>query len=372
MIASEITIEFMSEHLFNVNIESRDVIPSPKEVLGKLPISPLAEKTVLSGRQTIQNILSGADPRIFMVLGPCSIHDPKSAMEYANLLKELSDQVQETMVLVMRVYFEKPRTTVGWKGFINDPHLDDSFDVAYGIEKARELLQSIAELELPAGTEVLDPITPQYLSDLISWSAIGARTTESQTHRELASGLSMPVGFKNGTDGNIEISLNALESSSKPHHFLGVTREGRCAVYHTSGNSNGHVILRGGPKPNYDSASIAQCEEKLRSRKLPLNIVVDCSHANSNKNPELQPHVLKNGIEQIVNSNQSIVGFMLESHLKGGNQKIRGKMSDLEYGVSITDACLDWDMTKKIILEAHHQLLPIAENQLKNRRLPKV
>lgn len=351
----------MSEHLFNVNIASRDLLPSPKEILAQCPISPEAEKCVLNGRNMIQNILNGSDPRKFIIVGPCSIHDPKAAIEYASRLRKLSEKVKDTTVLVMRVYFEKPRTTVGWKGYINDPHLDDSFDIAYGIKKSRELLLSIAEMGLFSGTEVLDPIMPQYLSDLISWSAIGARTTESQTHREMSSGLSMPIGFKNGTDGNIDIALNALESSSNPHHFLGITREGQCAVFRTKGNPNGHIILRGGIKPNYDKESIAACERGLDSKKLLKNIVIDCSHANSNKEPKLQPNVLKDGIEQIQNGNKSIVGFMLESHLNEGKQPNTGNLSKLKYGVSITDGCLNWETTEEIILNAHQKLLEIMK-----------
>jgi len=268
------------------------------------------------------------------------------------------------MVIVMRVYFEKPRTTVGWKGLINDPHMDESFDIESGLRKARTLLIDINKLGLPAGTEALDPISPQYLGDLISWSAIGARTTESQTHREMASALSSPVGFKNGTDGGLSVAINALHSVSKPHSFLGINGEGQVAVTKTKGNRYGHIVLRGGSKgPNYDSVSIALVEKELGEAKLPSNIVVDCSHANSNKDHNLQPLVFNDCVHQIIEGNQSIVGMMLESNIGSGNQKLQSDFKSMKYGVSITDACIDWETTEKTILEAHDKLVSALQSR---------
>ena len=282
-----------TETIFNVNIVSEELLPTPEEVCNDIPRSEQASETVIRGRTTIEKILSREDPRLLVVVGPCSIHDTEAARDYAKRLRKLADEVSDTMFLVMRVYFEKPRTTVGWKGLINDPHLDDSFKIDEGLRMARELLLEFAEMGLATGTEVLDPITPQYLIDLVSWSAIGARTTESQKHREISSGLSTAVGFKNGTDGSISVAINALKSVSHQHRFLGVTQDGRCAVFHTRGNQLGHVVLRGGNRPNYDSVNIALCEEKLREASLPVNIVVDCSHGNSLKDHALQPLVME-------------------------------------------------------------------------------
>ena len=272
-------------------------------------------------------------------------------------LRELAAKVDSTMLLIMRVYFEKPRTTVGWKGLINDPDLDDSFHIEKGILLARELLLHVAELGLPAGTEALDPIMPQYLSELITWTAIGARTTESQTHREMASGLSTPVGFKNGTDGSLSTSINALQSVRHPHHFLGITQQGQSAVFRTRGNAYAHIVLRGGGgRVNYDAVSIALAERELTAAGLAANIVVDCSHGNSNKDPSLQPLVAENCVNQIMDGNRSIVGLMLESHLKGGSQPIPKDRSQLEYGMSITDPCIDWAATETLLLKLHQTL----------------
>jgi 3-deoxy-7-phosphoheptulonate synthase len=301
------------------------------------------------------SILAGRDRRLFVVVGPCSIHDPAAAMEYAHKLKALADELAEQLFIVMRVYFEKPRTTVGWKGLINDPHMDDSFCIDEGLHVARRLLVDLNDLGLPCGTEALDPITPQYLGDLIAWSAIGARTTESQTHRELASGLSSPVGFKNGTDGNLDVALNAMLSAAQPHAFLGINGDGQVAVTQTRGNAFGHLILRGGAVPNYDSVAVSEAESALQTSKLPVNIVVDCSHANSRKNHALQTLVLKDVVHQIVDGNQAIKGVMLESNLFEGNQKL-GQPKDLRYGVSITDACLGWDTTAACLRDAATRL----------------
>jgi len=347
----------------DVNVTSEEVLISPAELKQKLPNTEQGQKNVLEGRQTIKKILDRACPAIFVIVGPCSIHDIDAAKEYAAKLKALHDEMHDTIYVVMRVYFEKPRTTVGWKGFINDPYLDDSFQIGDGLTKARELLIWLAELGLPVGTEALDPISPQYLSDLFAWSAIGARTTESQTHRELASGLSTPVGFKNGTDGSLTIAINALQSAASGHSFLGINQQGQVTVLRTTGNAYGHVILRGGNQPNYDSVNIALCEEALEKAKLPKNIVVDCSHGNSNKKPELQPLVADNVANQIVEGNRSIVGLMLESHLQEGNQKIPADLNQLQYGLSVTDACMGWDRTEQLLRNLYQKLKPVMSKR---------
>lgn len=337
------------QRIHNLNVISRDLLPTPAAVKAEHPLNTSAMETVLTGRLTVQNILDREDPRLFVVVGPCSIHDLEAAREYAHRLKKLADEVSETLVLVMRVYFEKPRTTIGWKGLINDPDINGSFKMERGFHLARAFLVELAELGLPASTEALDPITPQFVSDLITWTAIGARTTESQTHREMSSGLSTPVGFKNGTDGTFQSAINALCSVSRSHHFLGINQLGQCAVFNTRGNSYGHIVLRGGAQPNYDAASIAVCESALKKAQLLENIVVDCSHGNSKKDPKRQAVVLNNCVDQILNGNRSIVGFMLESYLEWGNQSIPEDLSQLRYGVSITDACIDWASTEEIL-----------------------
>ena len=343
--------------LLDTNIESSHVLMTPLQIKEKLPLTESVAKTVLQGRQDIQNILDGKDSRKFIIVGPCSIHDANAAEDYAEKLKVLADRVRDKLLIVMRVYFEKPRTTVGWKGLINDPDLNDSFNIEKGLLAARSLLIKFAELGLPTATETLDPITPRYLAELISWSAIGARTTESQTHREMASGLSMPVGFKNGTDGNIQVALDAIQSSRTPHHFLGINEVGETSTFKTRGNLHGHIILRGGNgNPNFDAATVTRVEEKLKSLNLPQRIVIDCSHGNSNKNHKAQAWVLGDIIQQIVDGNQSIVGMMLESNLHEGNQKIPSNLEELKYGVSVTDKCLSWEETEKIILAAYEKL----------------
>ncbi|MDE2306062.1 MAG: 3-deoxy-7-phosphoheptulonate synthase [Gammaproteobacteria bacterium] len=347
----------MQDQLQNVNVLSSELLATPEEVKRRLPMTERAAATVYRARQAVRAILDRGDPRLFVVVGPCSIHDVTAAREYANRLRELSRRVESTLLPIMRVYFEKPRTTVGWKGLINDPDLDDSFHIEKGIHLARELLLYIAELGLPAGTEALDPIMPQYLSELVTWTAIGARTTESQTHREMASGLSTPVGFKNGTDGSLAASINALQSVRRPHHFLGITQQGQSAVFRTRGNSHAHIVLRGGGgRVNYDAVSIAVAERELHGARLPANIVVDCSHGNSNKDPALQPLVAENCVMQILEGNRSIVGLMLESHLRAGNQPIPKDLAQLEYGVSITDPCIDWETTETLLLKLHQSL----------------
>ncbi|MCM0589876.1 MAG: 3-deoxy-7-phosphoheptulonate synthase [Gloeotrichia echinulata IR180] len=346
----------MHHPLFDINIQNSHVLLTPKEVKTKLPLTKSAENTVLQSRKELEQILDFQDRRKFIVVGPCSIHDPKAALEYSDKLKTLAQKVENKLLLIMRVYFEKPRTTVGWKGLINDPEMDDSFHVEDGLLLARSLLIQIAELGLPAATEALDPIIPQYISELIAWSAIGARTTESQTHREMASGLSMPVGFKNGTDGNIQVALNALQSASKPHNFLGINQNGQVSVFQTKGNAYGHVILRGGNQPNFDAENVTFVEEKLKEAKLQPRIVIDCSHGNTNKDYKLQSSVLENVIQQIVDGNTSIVGMMLESNLYAGNQPINCKKEELKYGVSVTDKCISWEETERIILAAYEKL----------------
>jgi len=340
----------------NINVTAQDVLLTPDDIKQRLPMSEAAEITVLEGRQVVQNILDRQDPRLFVVVGPCSIHDVAAARDYALRLKALADEVQETLFVIMRVYFEKPRTTVGWKGLINDPRMDDSFRIEEGLQLARSLLLDLAEMGLPAGTEALDPIIPQYIHDLITWTAIGARTTESQTHREIASGLSTPVGFKNGTNGSLDVAINALQSVASPHSFLGINQLGQSAVIRTGGNRYGHMVLRGGDRPNYDSVSIALCEKALRDKKLPENIVVDCSHANSFKDPTMQPLVMRDCVHQIMEGNRSIVGLMIESNIGAGNQPIPADLKQLKYGVSVTDACVNWATTEAMLREAHAKL----------------
>ena len=337
----------------NINVSAFDAMPSPEEIHARLPLSPAAAGLVMNGREVLRNILDRRDRRLFVVLGPCSIHDPIAGLDYARRLKALADEVSESLYLVMRVYFEKPRTTTGWKGYINDPDMDDSFRVDQGMQKAREFLLEIAEIGLPAGTEALDPISPQYLGDLIAWTAIGARTTESQTHREISSGLSTPVGFKNGTNGDVAIAINAILSASRPHSFLGINGQGRTSIVRTRGNRHGHLVLRGGDgRPNYDTVSVQMAEQALLKAGLPSNIVIDCSHANSYKKPEFQPLVMADVVNQVRLGNQSLVGMMVESNLVAGNQPIPENLSQLKYGCSVTDACVDWESTEKMIRDA--------------------
>src|SRR5512145_1321388 len=341
----------------DLNVVALDVMPTPDEIKAKLPLTEKAAETVVSGRRTIEAILDGRDNRLFAVVGPCSIHDPIAGLDYARRLKKLADEISSTMFMVMRVYFEKPRTSVGWKGFINDPYMDDSFRVDEGMERGRRFLLDVNEIGLPAATEALDPTAPQYLGDLIAWTAIGARTSESQTHREMSSGLSTPVGFKNGTDGDVETATNAILSASHPHAFLGINGQGRSAVVRTRGNPYGHLVLRGGGgRPNFDTVSISLAEQSLEKAKMPRNIVVDCSHANSWKKPELQPLVMRDVVHQIREGNRSIVGFMVESFIEAGNQSIPADLSKLKYGCSVTDACVGWDTPVAMFRDANQVL----------------
>jgi len=349
----------------NINVDSQDVLITPERLKLALPMSDAIQETLAESRQVIQDILERKDHRVFVVVGPCSIHDPAAAMDYARRLKALADELSDTLYIVMRVYFEKPRTTVGWKGLVNDPHLDDSFKIEEGLHIGRKLLLNILDLGLPTSTEALDPISPQYLQDLISWTAIGARTTESQTHREMASGLSSAVGFKNGTDGGLTVATNALNSVAKPHRFLGINRQGQVSVFTTRGNPYGHIVLRGGSSgPNYDSVHIKLCEDALDKAGVRQNIMVDCSHANSSKQPELQPLVVENVANQIVEGNHSIVGLMIESNLHAGNQPIPENLDELAYGVSVTDGCIDWETTQSCLRQMRQKLKDVLPQRV--------
>jgi 3-deoxy-7-phosphoheptulonate synthase len=329
----------------------------PGTLKQELPPNEEMSRTVISGRTDIQKVLSKEDKRMLVIVGPCSIHDEKAALEYAEKLNELRKKVSRTLLVVMRVYFEKPRTSVGWKGLINDPHLDGSYNMNDGLRKARKILLNISEMGIPAGTEMLEMVTPQYVADLVSWSAIGARTTESQTHREMASGLSMPVGFKNGTDGSLTGAINAMMAAGAPQSFLGINQTGKTSIVKTSGNPWCHLVLRGGQRPNYDPVSIEDAWMRLKENKLPEAIVVDCSHANSGKKFKRQEHVWKDIIEQRLDGERSLIGLMLESNLFEGNQKYSGDPATLNYGVSITDECISWDTTEKLLLWAHDRLV---------------
>jgi len=352
------------QNLYNINVAALEVLPTPEEIKQRLPLSEAAASTVFQARETIKKILDRQDPRLFVVVGPCSIHDIEAARDYAKRLKALADEVKDTLFVIMRVYFEKPRTTVGWKGLINDPRMDDTFHIDEGLQVGRSLLLELAEMGLPAGIEALDPIIPQYISDLVTWTAIGARTTESQTHREIASGLSTPVGFKNGTNGSLEVAINALQSAARPHSFLGINPQGQSAVIRTLGNPYGHVVLRGGDRrPNYDSVSITLCEKALRNKKLPVNIIIDCSHANAFKDPAMQPLVMRDCTHQIMEGNQSIVGLMIESNIEWGSQSIPADRSQLKYGVSVTDACVDWVTTEKMMRETATKLKDVLSGR---------
>lgn len=332
--------------LHNVNISNEYVLLTPNELKQEFPLSEHLRQQIEQSRHIVADIIHRRDPRQLIVIGPCSIHDPISAMEYGRKLKVLADKLSDKLYIVMRVYFEKPRTTVGWKGLINDPELNGSFEVEKGLRIARKLLLDLAELGLPLATEALDPISPQYLADLFSWSAIGARTTESQTHRELASGLSMAVGFKNGTDGNLGVAINAMEASAQGHSFMGINQQGQVSVLQTKGNPNGHVILRGGKTPNFDAPYVKECEQALNQAGLHPAIMIDCSHGNSNKDYRRQPIVIENVLAQLLAGNQSIIGLMIESHLFAGNQSSEQPFEQMQYGVSITDACIDWQTTE--------------------------
>ena len=352
----------------NLKIKSITPIIAPADLRQVFPLSVEGSAFVSESREQIKNIIRGKDPRLMVVVGPCSIHDPKAALEYAERLAKLAREVSDQLFLIMRVYFEKPRTTVGWKGLINDPDMNGSHLISKGLGIARGLLCSMTELRLPVATEMLDPITPEYLADMLCWGAIGARTTESQTHRELASGLSFPIGFKNGTDGNLQIAIDAMIAALHPHSFLGINREGLTSIIQTTGNPDVHIVLRGGKKPNYYPEDIKKSEEMLEKNSLHPTIMVDCSHGNSEKNHEKQPQVLGSVIDQIVAGNRSISGVMIESFLEAGNQSLPKDPKDLanlRYGVSITDKCLDWATTEQMLREAHGRLKAYGGRNLK-------
>ncbi|HVA83360.1 MAG TPA: 3-deoxy-7-phosphoheptulonate synthase [Candidatus Binataceae bacterium] len=344
----------------DLHVITTEALVAPRLLKERLAIDERIARTVVEARQTVRRIIRGEDSRLMCIVGPCSIHDPAAALDYAGRLARLRAQVEERLFIVMRVYFEKPRTTVGWKGMINDPHLDDSCDMHEGLFRARRLLLEINALGLPAGTEMLDPITPQYIADLVSWTAIGARTTESQTHREMASGLSMPVGFKNSTEGNLQVAVNAIESARRPHSFIGITQEGMTAIVRTAGNPDTHVVLRGGRTPNYDAVSIGECCGILRKAGLEPRVMVDCSHAQTGKDYRKQPEVFAALCEQVRAGSPAIMGVMLESFINAGNQPLMADRSQLKYGVSITDPCIDWPATERCLLEAAQALAPAS------------
>ncbi len=341
---------------YDVNVKKFKPLITPASIKEKLPMPENAVNTVINGRKEIESILTKKDDRLLVIAGPCSIHDTDAAVEYAERMLELKNRVKEKINLVMRVYFEKPRTTVGWKGLINDPFLDSSFNINTGLEKARSLLIDINCMGLPCATELLDPITPQYIAGLLSWVAIGARTTESQTHREMASGLSMPVGFKNTTDGSLDSAVNAMLAARSPQHFLGIDPDGCSSMVSTSGNSYGHIVLRGGAHPNYDPLSIKKAMDKLKRKDLNDTLLIDCSHDNSGQQYKGQSFVFKSVLDQRLEKNDSIIGMMLESNLFEGKQKFSRDKDTLEYGISITDECISWETTEKLILCAFEQL----------------
>ncbi len=351
--------------LSNINIIDEQVLITPQELKKKLPLSEKARAFIQKSRQDIADIIQKKNHRMLIVCGPCSIHDIDAAKEYAKRLKALSQKLSDQLYIVMRVYFEKPRTTVGWKGLINDPHLDGTFDIEHGLHVGRQLLIELAEMEIPLATEALDPISPQYLADTFSWAAIGARTTESQTHREMASGLSMPIGFKNGTDGSLSTAINAMQAASAGHRFMGISHDGQVALLTTKGNQNGHVILRGGKQTNYDSVSVAECEQEMAKSGLDAALMVDCSHANSCKDYSRQPLVAEDVLHQIREGNKSIIGLMIESHLNEGNQPSDIPLNEMKYGVSITDACISWDTTETLLRHAHNELIPFLQDRIK-------
>ncbi|TVR54410.1 MAG: 3-deoxy-7-phosphoheptulonate synthase [Puniceicoccaceae bacterium] len=343
----------------DINVSATRTLPAPSRLQRDLPKSTEQAETVTRTRHAIHRIIFGDDQRLALVLGPCSIHDVEAGLDYARRLAALAREVEDRLFLVMRVYFEKPRTSVGWKGLIMDPLLDGSGDIHQGLLTARKFLRDVLDLGLPTATELLDPITPQYIADLICWSAIGARTAESQTHRQMASGLSMPLGFKNGTNGSIPIAINAIRAASQPQTFLGINRDGHASAVSTRGNPNCHLVLRGGGgRPNYDDATVAQTEALLDKAGLPRAIMIDCSHDNCNKQPERQPEVLDAVLSQIEAGNRSIIGAMVESNLEAGNQPFPQPKSRLRHGVSITDPCIDWTTTEQLVRDAHHRLAP--------------
>jgi len=343
----------------DINVVENRALPSPAELLAEIPKSATQSAFVTEARSQIRRLIFTDDKRFLLIVGPCSIHDVEAGRDYGRRLANLSREVSDRIMIVMRVYFEKPRTTVGWKGLVMDPHLDGTHDIAHGLRTGRAFLRDILDLGLPTATELLDPITPQYVADLICWGAIGARTTESQTHRQMASGLSMPLGFKNGTDGGIQTAINAIKAASQPQTFLGINVNGAASAVVTRGNPNCHVVLRGGSAgPNYSAQHIAQTETALEKAGLPLSILVDCSHDNSLKKPDRQPEVMRALLAQIASGNRSIMGAMVESNLSAGSQPFPQPRENLRYGVSITDGCIDWATTESLVREIHAALAP--------------
>jgi len=354
----------LKDSLNNIHISSEKILVTPQALKQEIPVSDHAITNIRKFRQQIADIIHHRDHRLLVICGPCSIHDTDSAKEYALRLKKLAIELDDSLYIVMRVYFEKPRTTVGWKGLINDPNLDGSFNIEAGLRKARQLLIDFAEMELPMGTEALDPISPQYLGEFFSWSAIGARTTESQTHREMASGLSMPVGFKNSTNGSLDTAIDALNAAASGHRFMGINQQGQVSVIKTEGNPDGHIIMRGGKSSNYDSVQISLGEDKLQAANVNNSLMVDCSHSNSNKDFTRQPLVACDVMNQILEGNKSIIGIMLESHLNEGNQPSSMAPEDMQYGISITDACINWDTTEELLRKLAGKL----SDKLKQRK----
>ncbi|XBS70647.1 3-deoxy-7-phosphoheptulonate synthase [Acerihabitans sp. KWT182] len=350
--------------LNNVHIIDEQVMITPEELKRQLPLTREEQQSIAASRRTIADIIHGRDPRLLVVCGPCSIHDPDSALDYARRLLALSEELSDRLFIVMRVYFEKPRTTVGWKGLINDPYMDGSFEVEAGLKIARGLLLELVRLGLPLATEALDPNSPQYLGDLFSWSAIGARTTESQTHREMASGLSMPVGFKNGTDGSLATAINAMRAAAMAHRFLGINQAGQVSLLQTHGNPDGHVILRGGKRPNYHPEDIIDCEQQMNKAGLKAALMIDCSHGNSNKDYRRQTAVAQSALSQIKAGNRSIIGLMLESHINEGNQSSEQPRTQMKYGVSVTDACINWQSTDTLLRQMHNELHDVLTGRL--------
>ena len=345
----------------NGNVEAFQAVVPPEELKQRVPLTARAAATVVEGRRALEAILDGRDPRLFMVVGPCSLHDPAAGLDYARRLRALADEVSDTLLLVMRVFFEKPRVSFGWEGFANDPHLDGSFRMQEGLEQARRFLVDVAELGLPVGTEALDPVAPHYRGDLVCWTGVGAGTAESQTHRNLASGLSTPVGFKNGRDGDVQAAVHAIVAACRPHAFLGINDQGRSAVIRTRGNRYGHLVLRGGGgRPNFDSVSVSLAEQALQQQRLPLRVVIDCSHANSWQRAELQPLVARDAVNQIRDGSRSIVGLMMESFLEAGSQPIPADVTALRYGCSVTDPCLGWEDSAETIRETRARLRDVV------------
>lgn len=342
-----------STNIDNLNIHSEQPLSTPEQIKKEINIPDSLKESIFLERKNISKIIHQQDKRLLVICGPCSIHELKAAIEYAERLSSLRKKYAKTLNIVMRTYFEKPRTTVGWKGYINDPHIDGSFDIEYGLRKARLLLRSLSQMGLPLATEALDPISPQYIAEFISWAAIGARTSESQTHREMASGLSMPVGFKNGVDGSITAAINGISAASKPQVFMGINQKGQVVMLTTKGNPDAHLILRGGSQPNYDEESIKAVEAAMKAQSYMPSIIVDCSHGNSNKDYRQQPLVAEHVLKQRSRGNQSIIGIMLESNLFEGNQSSDVSKNEMRYGVSITDSCMSWDTTEDVLAMCH-------------------